>query len=188
VDIRPILVGVYGLPVAVGAWWLFLFTRPSMKERFGTGQPVEPSALPVAVAVVGWMTLIGGVACLVLPFVRLPAFLFGLEFTGWTAALWYLAFAAAQLYAGWGLLKLEERGRQVALAVYALSTAQVLFAILAPGARARMLDLARASASDSPAVMDTTAVWWGSMAFALAVAAVSFWVLVRWKAAFQRKA
>ena len=186
-NVRPILLVGYAVPIAIGTWWLVLFTRPAMKERFAAGRPAEPSAVPLGIAFIAWVTLIGGVGGLVLPLMKMPAFLVGLVFTGYSATVIFLTLAAAQVYAGWGLLKLHERARRVAIAIYGLGAIHLLLMILVPGVRERAEEASSAvvAASESPVGFDPAGIWWGMMSVALVAVGVALWLLVRWKGAFK---
>lgn len=124
-----------------------------------------------------------------LPFTKMPAFFLGLVFTGWAAALIYAALGVAQIYAGWGLLRLNERGRQVAIAIYVLSAVQTLLMLLVPGVRERVQEATEmfTPVTETSLAPDPTGIWWGWMGVALLAIVVMLWLLVKWKGVFRSR-
>jgi hypothetical protein len=112
----------YGVPLAVGIWWLVLFNRKAVVAQFvpppagdGATAPGTPSgsavlgrpAVPLPITVLGWFFLL---SCLSFGFILLmpthaPALLFGFAIRGSAGVgvyvVWCLLFTAA----GIGLLK-----------------------------------------------------------------------------------
>lgn len=182
-DIRPILIGIYMVPIVIGTWWLVLYTRPAMRERFAANPPADPSALPLPIAVISWITIIGGMMSAVLPFFKVPFFLVGVLITGWLTVPVFATLSVAQVYAGWGMLRKQERARRVAIAVYGLTVVQMLVMLFVPGVRERVQEASEALVpmADSPVPMDATGIWWGTNGVSLAAVVVMLWFLVRWR-------
>ena len=186
--LRPILTGVYLVPAAIGAWWLVLFTRPRVIATFGGGDQAAESAIPTAVLVVAWLTIFGGVATVVMPFLDVPAFFLGVMFSGWASTLFYAGFAALQLYIGSGLLRLDERARVFAIWFYLLGTLNGLLLLLVPSVRARAAalsgELSMANGATPPFDPDVMLMW--SAGLIIVAVLVQTWLLIKWKHVFTR--
>ena len=186
--VRPILIGVYLVPTAIGTWWLVLFTRPRVIATFSGGVQAAEAAMPTAVLVVAWLTLFGGIATVVMPFLDVPAFFLGVMFSGWASTVFYAGFAALQLYIGRGLLRLDERARVLAIWFYLLGTLNGLMLLLLPSVRARAAALAgelgMVTGEASPFVPDVMLVW--SAGLIVVAVLVQTWLLIRWKHVFTR--
>lgn len=184
--VRSVMLTVYAIPGAVGVWWLVQFTRASMKGLFAADGPIEPARVPLTVGLIGWATLVAGAVCLVLPLLDVPAFLGGAVLEGWVAGLFYLGLATVQLYIGRGLLRLDERARQVGVAFFALATLYGLAGVLLPGMRDAALAYGRGFATrfDAPFLFEFDGVWWWISGVVIAGFAIPAWLLVRWRHAF----
>jgi hypothetical protein len=144
---------------AIGVWWLVFFNRPKVKEQFapiplvgeaGSSKPTDlflsgtPTATsdsakrrPLSISILAWLMLAG---CFFLPFslwLGAPAMLFTRLVTGWPAVLFYLCFAAAQIYIGIGLLRLKPRARAAAIIYFVFFSVNAIVFDLAPGASTR---------------------------------------------------
>jgi hypothetical protein len=111
---RTVLAAIYGIPLAIGIWWLILFNRKAIKSQFaGSAIPFDANfpqkpRCPTPVAVLAWLFI----ACVLdVPFLAflpsVPLLLFG-HFIGGQAGrtvliLMFVLFAVA----GIGLLKLK---------------------------------------------------------------------------------
>jgi hypothetical protein len=148
--------------VGLGVWWVVFFNRRKVREQFVSPQ-LEPAigALPQAspqitgtiaatprirqrplsITILAWFLLVG---CLFIPvnvLLRAPAVFFTKLLTGYPATLYFLAFAALQLYIGIGLLRLKPAARIVCIWYLAFGFVNASVFYLAPGAHARMLAL-----------------------------------------------
>jgi hypothetical protein len=157
------VMGVFWLTqLGVGIWWLVFLNRAKVKEQFGqTAQLVAaPSTLqpaylaqsmsvsasgpgaakrPLSITIIAWFLLAG---CLFLPLglvMRGPVILFILM--GWPAVSVYLAFTAAQLGIGLGLLRVKPAARMAAIAYFVFAFVNSAVFYFAPGGHARMLGL-----------------------------------------------
>lgn len=186
--IRPAMMVVFAIPLVIGAWWLVQFNTASAKLAFAAGAPGTDSQRPVSITIIAWAMLIGGVSCVLPVSAGTPAFLAGLELVGWPARLVYALFGVLSLYIGWGLLKLSERARLVAIAWFSVSLAHMALVTLVPGLRARMLELQqsfmRQQAETPP--FDPTAFTSVMLVFVALLAVLAIWFLVRDRAAFER--
>jgi hypothetical protein len=194
---RPLYVGVYLLPLGIGAWWLVYFTRPGTKAAFGLdraaagaafGGPSEPGPprRPLGLAVLGWLWIVGAALSLLLAAAGWPAFVAGHMITGWSAALVYLVFGAIGLYLGRGLLKLSERARQLAIVWFGLTIAHTLYVLLTPGGRMGLAQMQRALplAGQADAALVLTQMAIQTTFFGLAIPAAVIWMLIRYRSAF----
>ena len=113
--LRWVLLAIYGLPLAVGVWWLILFNRRTIKAQFAatatstaSGVPQKPRC-PLPIAVLAWFYATSILNLFFLPFVHVhaPVFIFGKllpdRFGPAVLILSCLAFTVS----GVGLLKLK---------------------------------------------------------------------------------
>lgn len=186
---RPILAGVYAVPLAIGVWWLIYFNLSGIKAVFAMpDQPGGAPQRPLMISVIGWFSVLGGVIVVPLALMRMPAFLAGFVITGWAASLVYAAFAAIGLSLGWAVLRLKEAGRRAMIVWYGLTIVQTLYVSLVPGVRARLLEVQKAmplpvAAGATPAP-DMSAVVIGSMLAGVLVGAGAIWFLVKERSRF----
>ncbi len=187
-NFRAIAITVFAIPGAIGTWWLVLFTRPRITDAFGGEAVADPSAPPTIVLLIGWLTVIGGVASLAIAWTESPWFFLGIFLEGWGAKASYLAFALFQLYVGRGLLRLEERSRVLAIWFFIVGSLNGVVALLSPGMRARILEFSREAdpaAADTFPVDSESFLWW-ILALSLVVVVAQTWLLVRARPAFHR--
>jgi len=186
--IRWLIVGSYGIPVAIGVWWLILFNRTAIKEAFAAGV-VTPrtSTRPMSISIIGWWLLVSGPFTVILAIIGLPAFFAGAVLEGWAGRAVYLLMGAIVSYIGWELLQLRERGRLLAIGWLALGILNSAYAVLVPGVRERMreLQVTMQSAPPPQAPFDSTSFSIVILAFTVGLMGVGIWLLVRHKPAFQ---
>lgn len=131
--------------VAIGVWWLVLFTRRSVREQFQRATPVPageiaaPAAIPppaprlgrvpVAAVVVAILLLASTPGALLVPFLHFPAFVLGKVFYGSAADMFYFGYSAIELILGVGLLRLQRWSlpATVAFYVFRMFTASLMF-------------------------------------------------------------
>jgi hypothetical protein len=192
---RTFLVIVYIIPCVIGIWWLVLFNKRATKDAFASGAlPAGSSRVPPSILIIGWWTLIGGIVSLIPAVIGMPALIAGAILKGWSARLVYLAFAAIGIYLGWGLLKLQERARVLAIGWFGLAFLHSVYAVVSPlGTRALMREMEGATsapaAQPSPDVMmavgDPTGLTTAILISTLILIVAGVWFLVRNKSAFQ---
>lgn len=108
--ILGIVTVLYSLPILVGLWWLIYFNSAPVKAAFLEGYvPPRGPQRPLSIAVIAWHFVVFGMLTPVALWYHLPAFLFGLLLTGWTAALIYCSLAVIELWIGIELLRLKAR-------------------------------------------------------------------------------
>ncbi|TMG78903.1 MAG: hypothetical protein E6H78_20895 [Betaproteobacteria bacterium] len=187
--VRPLLITMFLIPVAIGAWWLFQFNAPSTVQAFRAASPeTQEPERPVSISLIAWTTLIGGVVCIIPVFVQFPAIIFGLEVTGWLSRLVYAVYAAVSISIGWGLLRLRERARIAAIAWYGLSLLHTAVVVLVPSLRERMLEASRnvESGQTEPLPWDPTTFVYLTLAFVVALVVATIWFLLRHRGRFHR--
>jgi hypothetical protein len=183
---RQAMALLFGIPLLVGIWWIVQFNTASTKAAFSSS--VAPSARPLGVTVLAWMSIVGGLQVLFAIVSRMPAFLFGTVFHGWGAGVIYAIFAAVTLYIGKGLLDLRERARVLAIVWVAFGLVHWSIVALVPSWRQRLTELERSLVPNpqSSIGFDPGIAINVMLASAAIVAAISIWILTRDRYAFVR--
>jgi hypothetical protein len=179
---------MFGVPLAIGVWWLIQFNTPSTKAAFASPIAGPASPRPLSITVIAWASIVGVAPCLFAILTRTPAFLFGAIFNGWIAGVIYAVFAAISLYIGKGLLDLRERARVLAIGWFGFSVVHMSIVTLVPSLRQRMFELQRGLEQNqpNPIPFDQGMMTNVILAFAAIVAATAIWFLIRNRAAFVR--
>jgi hypothetical protein len=144
----------------------------------------------LSITLVACFLLISGVKSLVLMPLRMPASLLGFILTGWEASLFYLFYAAVQLWLGLGLLKLKPWSRTLAVYVFLFAIANALLFVLLPGRINEVLAIHMAQLR--PAMQTEEAFWtawskpWMQAGFGTSVIlyAIAIWFLITRRKAF----
>jgi hypothetical protein len=137
---RLVLLAIYGAPLAVGIWWLVLFSRKSVKEQFaGTAIPVDLSVpqkprCPVPIAVLAWFFITSAANVIIIPFLpfRMPAVLFGHLVVGAEGTLLYLIMCLLLVVAGIGLLKLKPWSYPLTIGLHLFWLTSGIISVLSP--------------------------------------------------------
>jgi hypothetical protein len=142
---RAVTAGFGLFLLAIGVWWLVLFTRRGGRAQFQSAPspvpmeftaPAEPiytspapraGRVPVAVIVVAVLLLAGTPSLLVVPFMHFPAFLMGEVLYGGAARTVYVAFGLIDLTLGIGLLRLKPWSLPATVAFYVFSLLNTFF-------------------------------------------------------------
>ena len=135
---------MFGIPLAIAVWWLIQFNAKSTKAAFASAVAEPASPRPLSISIIGGIGVVGGVGCLLWIPIRLPAFLFGVTFNGWTAGVIYGLFGALSVYIGKGLLDLRERARLLAIGWLVFGLVHTCVVTLVPSVRQRMFEAQRA--------------------------------------------
>jgi hypothetical protein len=182
--VRGVMLGLYGLQAALGAWWLILFNRPAARQYFAEGSAAPPAARPLSVTLIAWYLLAGAVLAALGAVIPIPGMFFGMVITGFAAMGVYSVFAAVQVYLGSGLLQLDENARVGSVVFFAVCAASGLVSLLGPGHEERL----RAWQAEFHGLFRMEmAEWSGAWVSAIAgvvLAAVPIWFLMRRRAAF----
>jgi len=137
--------------IAIGVWWLVLFTRRSVREQFQPAPPAvaaefappapavplpvvpppapRPGRVPVLILVVAILLLAATPGLLITPFMHFPALFFTKVLYGRAADLFYFAYFIVALTLGVGLLRLKRWSLPAAVAFYVfrMSYASLMF-------------------------------------------------------------
>lgn len=185
--VRTVIAIVYGAFGLLGAVWLYYFNRRATREAFG-GTPSVESGRPLSISIIGWWWLIAGLGTMAAaPFLQMPGTIFIWVMTGWNAVAWYVAFGAVNVYAGYGLLRLNPIARTIAIwsLCFGVVNGAVFFCF--PGREARITRFMSHTLFGSHAVSQPQLP---PMAFMMPlmviVLAVPLWFLLTRKSAFER--
>lgn len=201
--IRIASAAVYGSVGLLGGWWIYFFSRRSVKDQFRQAATSELTMgdvatnfsprRPVSITVIAWFMLLG--ACLaplmmpfykyVLPGQQMPIFYFGYLLSGWSGITIFICLMAVQAAAAVGLLKLRLWGRTLAIWLQVLNLFNLAISFGIPANRAKFQQLM--AAMESPYLQANGAftfpVWIGAIV-SLPIVAVLLWILVTQKQAF----
>jgi hypothetical protein len=187
---RRVMAGMFGIPLAIAVWWLVQFNTQSTKAAFASPIDEDASMTPLSITIIGWLTLFGSASSLLFVLLRVPAFLFGASFTGWSAGAIYLLFAALSVYIGKGLLDLREQARIVAIGWFAFGFIHLSFVTLVPSVRERLFAVQRTLEANqpNPIPLDQGMMMNVILGFSALLAVAAIWFLIRNRAAFVRTA
>jgi hypothetical protein len=179
-----IIAVVFGLPGAIGIWWLIYFTRPRVKAYFAGAVPADDGIprRPQSITVIAWLLLTSApIAILAVPF-EVPLWFMGMMLRGWSAAAVNLFWGIAGTLAGYGLLKLKPWAYPLAIAVYLSGIVNQLALCAIPGAFERMMkdsrQISRLPASQEPPPLPPMPPMWVLITLTLAFAGVLFYFLL----------
>lgn len=177
---------MFGIPLAIAVWWLIQFNAKSTKAAFASAVAQSASPRPLSISIIGWTAIVGGVGCLLWVPIRLPAFLFGVTFTGWTAGIIYGIFGALSLYIGKGLLGLRESARLLAIGWFVFGFVHMCVVTLVPSVRQRMFEVQRTFElnQQNPMPLDQGVLMYMTVGFSTVLAAAAIYFLIRNRAAF----
>jgi hypothetical protein len=183
---RQVVAAMFGIPLAIAVWWLVQFNTQSTKAAFVSPIAELPSRRPISITVIAGALILGTVSCLVLIPTRMPVFLFGVIFTGWTAAVIYALFGALSAYIGKGLLDLREQARVLAIGWFGFSFFHLALVTLVPSLRQRMFELQRGFEQNqpNPIPFDQGMLTNVMLACTAIPVATAIWFLIRDRAAF----
>jgi hypothetical protein len=179
----------YGILVAIGTWWLILFSRKRTSEYFTSGAPERESARPLIISVIAWFMLITGVCTLAWAPFGFPAVVFGVMVKGWWAAAIYAVYGAAELYLAIGLLRLKNAARLGSIGFLAFAAMNAVVFWLLPDADRRMqtmMDAFSPSLRNQPQMLQFHGSEWAILSvISMAISAgIPIWFLVRKRQAF----
>ncbi len=160
-------------------------------------QPILPvtqgQKRPISVTIIAWWILIASAFVPINLLMGMPAVFLTKIFTGWPAAVFYLAVAGLHVYIGVGLLKLQPAARATAIAWFIFGFLNNAVFVLAPGRNARMSALFERSMRMYPWInsqafpfrFDITPFVYVGMIFGMALLAIPLYFLITDRKAFQ---
>lgn len=151
-----------------------------MTRSFGTVSQTRAQR-PLSITVIGLYMLFGAYSMLTNVFTHAPAFLLGLDFRGWKAAVFFLAMGTLDVVIGIGLLRLTPWSRVLAIYFFLFRALNTLLTLALPVSRARFeesVDVLRASRGRPPAPWPV--IWFGTVFYLCLV----LWFLITRKEAF----
>ena len=178
----------YGVLALMGVFWLYYFNTARVRTQFGPGAGTDgPGGRPLSISIIAWLALVGGVFCAVAAFSPWPAMVFGLIFTGWAARVFYLAFAAIEVWIGTGLLRLNPLSRLVAIGMFAYTILNSALFVLLPGYGERVRTMLERFPSPIPAPLgyDPTSSTAAGALLGSLVSIVPIWFLISRRRAFK---
>jgi hypothetical protein len=206
-NVRVVMGAIFGIPAAIGVWWLVFFNLKSTREQFVTwdssvapiqqpvagaagiplGAPVARPTRPVSITVVACLYLLGALS---LPYAltgQHPTAFFGRLIWGRGAVAMVLLTFALTLYAGIGLLRLRPEARIIGICLTIYGILNSLLFVLMPGADGRFGAMIGSIQVPSVFPMNTfLSIMKFSMLGGAAVSIVILWILFANKSAFQR--
>ena len=190
--VLPGMIMTYSIPLLIGAWWIIQFTRKPTKAAFAAGGAAMESVRPLSISIIGWMHLIGGLFTPLFAVVGFPMQVGVAVLTGWKAWAAFLILGTVSIYIGWGLLRLNEKARRVAIGYLALTWTHGFLVSAVPSMRDKMAEIqASIRPPGSPPLPNpgdtgTTMIVF-SLVFGLVIAGGMIWFLIRNKAAFNKE-
>jgi hypothetical protein len=139
--LRVMFLFIYGLPLAVGAWWLILFNRKTVKAQFAGTAPPSDLALPMKprcpmpITVLAWfyVTLILNLLFLPLFTEHAPVFLSGMRLPDGMGLGMLILSTLAFTVSGIGLLKLKPWSYPLAMGLQVFWITSSIVSMLRPG-------------------------------------------------------
>lgn len=128
----------YLIAAAIGVWWLFYFNSRNLRSLFAQALPaqaqleIRPNPRPFLISILAVLNLAGAVICCIYALLPIPAMILGFALHGWGKAAVYLLFAAASGAIGWGLWRLQEWGRRLALGMLAFGAINTIVYVVRP--------------------------------------------------------
>jgi hypothetical protein len=184
--VRLAMAAFYGGLLLIGVWWLLLFNSARAKQYFTFGGAALEGGRPLSITVIAWYLLFLALSTAVAAAMRLPAMLFGLMATGWTAMGIYTVYTAVGIYLGTGLLQLQKPARIGAIVFVLFNAANSVVSIAMPGLAGRMqvFQGALPRAFQTPQAIPPQNSFWIFAVTGVLFTAVPVWFLVGRRAAF----
>jgi hypothetical protein len=181
-----IVVAIYSLPIAIGAWWLIYFNRTRVKSAFLEGYvAASERRRPLSIAVIAWHAIAFGVFTAPFAVSAWPAFVFGIVVTGWAARFIFITFGAIEIALGIGLLKLKTWSHKAAVWFCILELVLNTGSAFLPDKTARI----EQALHNDPGYLDNPPVplgflYWSIVIFTWVTFGTALWYLLTRKNAF----
>jgi hypothetical protein len=207
------LVGLfYALIAAIGVWWLIYFSRATVRALFvrspfaAYDYPLDPtlpapplqrpgrfSHVPILIVILACLFILSAFFCVIGTFLPLPAFFFGIIFSGFASHILYLTMAIFTALVGYGLLRLDNRARIATIVILCLGPVNSLLMLL-PSGRAQfnlynrqIMEKFQFAGMPSTPVPDLGYAYMAMMlVFVVIFNGALLWILYRYRADFQR--
>ena len=159
--VRLLFSVVYGIPFLIGAWWLWLFNQPRVKEQFlaapaGEGQQLaapQPRC-PLPLAILAGFSIFSAGFSLLLPFTNFPVsvILFGFRIRGAIGIALFFLSAGIFLVGAVGMLRLKRWSYPLMLGQYFFWMASGTVTLVSPSYERNMQEMmAQMSLPEGPA-------------------------------------
>jgi len=188
---RSAFVGVgvfYAAMGLLGGWWVYLFTRRSVIERFAAPEPAPVSgpARPLSLTVIAWFLLLGGVWFPVFLLTDSPAVFLTVVATGWKATLINGFYAVVLVSLGIGLLRGIPWSRTAGVCYFVFTVVHMGVFTLFPGRDERWAAVMSSQPPESQAMMAwmQEPLGWALLPTVALTAGIAIWFLVTRKGAF----
>ncbi len=180
---RTVGVVIFSPAMGIGIWWLYLFNKASVKAQFPKAERVSGS--PISITVIAVFMIWGAIAPLLMGVFGRPTIFFGFIVTGWPASLISMIMAILSFYVGYGLLRLSDLSRKVAIGYMVYAMANSLSFLVLPGFGKRMAVLPGVleMAGEGTPAMSTGLIVLMNLS-SLIIFAIALWFLVTRKQAF----
>jgi hypothetical protein len=192
----------YALLAVLGGWWIYLFNSRPIRELFrnpATPAPASgwtPAVLaptempgaakrPVSITIIAYLALVGGCTFPILNILHLPLTFLGFFFSGGKATLIGLGYMSVQLLMAYGLLRLEQWGRSLAIYYFNFAIFNSVISVVLPGAQVRYAE-AMTAMQNSLGLPPTQVQFplWTSLVFSLPLIGIQLWFVVTRRQAF----
>jgi len=175
--------------LAVAIWWLVYFNRPSLRELFAAGAPLDsvPNRRPLPISMLAALQLFGAVACLFGALLPLPAFMFGWTLHGSGKVALYAVICVLDVLAAIGLWRLWEWGRRLTFFMLGFTVLNLAVSFLRPSSfrqyQAEVYQMMPPSQPQLPVDFQNT-IFGGSMFFGFIFCIMIAAILVHYRAFF----
>jgi hypothetical protein len=159
--LRVLVSIVYGIPLLMGVWWLFLFNQRAVKDQFLPVAPVDGQSAapprprcPLPLAILAGFSIFSAAFSLLLPFTNFPAsvILFSHRFHGVTGVVLYYLAAGLVLVGATGLLRLKRWSYPLMLGQYFFWMASGTVSLVSPNYERNLQEiLSQMSLPEGPA-------------------------------------
>jgi hypothetical protein len=183
---------LFFLHAALGVWWVVYFVRKKTAQAFAAGSTPVENRRPLLISIPAILKLIGAASCLLAATLPLPVIFFSSILGGWRKVVFYLSFAALEAVIGFGLWRLHEFSRKLAMVFTGWGLLYTAYYLAFPSALerfhqayAKYFGALGSFAATPPEMLEfhSTAM---SFSFGLSVlwCVVIVWVLIHYHAAF----
>jgi hypothetical protein len=192
--VRLFATAYFALFVAIGSWWLYFFSKESVKEQFTEklersespkSSDVPSPKRPLSIRIVAWYLLITAFLFTATFSYRTPVSLLGYSVSGWEARATNVMHVLVHVLAMVGLLELKRWGRTLVIGYFSFLILDTMASAWTPGGRPlfeRLVFMAPVSLGLKGLPPEHSLI----IEFALAVPLIvmPLWVVVRQKQAF----